>query len=75
MKRKADIMVQKVTKRVRITSDPINLEVELAHASSLLEGIRDEAVEAVEWVRAVDTRIRDVEGWVRDLWKRAKEAK
>ena len=38
----------------------------------LLEEVRDEAVAVVERVRAVDARLRDLDGWVRDLRKRVK---
>jgi hypothetical protein len=72
-KRKAEPSTPKAEKRVRVAAASIDLEEELAVASRLLEGVRDEAVEAEKRVRAVEVRIRDVEGWVRDLRKQVKE--
>ena len=57
-----------VTKRVRIAHGPIDLE-ELEHASVLWEEVCDEAVAVSEWAWAVDARLRDLDGWVRDLRK------
>ena len=52
----------------------IDLEEELEAASGLLEKIQDEAVEAEQRVRAVESCVRDAEGWVRDLRRRVREA-
>ena len=65
-------VVPTVVKRVRITHGLIDLEEELEHASCLLEEVCDEAVAVSEWVRVVDVRLRDLDGWVRDLRKRVK---
>ena len=65
-------VVLTVVKRVRITHGLIDLEEELEHASCLLEEVRDEAVAVSEWVRAVDARLQDLDGWVCDLRKRVK---
>ena len=43
-----------------------------ADTSCLLEEVHDEAVAVVEWVRAVDTHLGDLDGWVRNLRKRVK---
>ena len=72
MKRKAPEVISVVTKRVRIAQGPIDFEEELEHASVLLEEVRDEAVVVAERARAVDARLRDLDGWVRDLRKRVK---
>ena len=61
-----------VNKWVRIAHHPIDFEEELEHASVLLEEVRDEAVAVAERAQAVDTRLRDLDGWVRDLRKRVK---
>ena len=58
-----------MTKQVRITRGPINLEEELEHTSVLLEEVRDEAVVVAERVRVVDARLQDLDGWVPDLRK------
>ena len=75
MKRKAPEVIPVVTKQVRIAQGPIDFEEELEHASVLLEEVRDEAVAVVERARAVDARLRDLDGWVRDLWKRVKASR
>ena len=64
-----------MTKRVRIAQGPIDFEEELEHASVLLEEVRDEAVAVAERVRAVDARLQDLDGWVRDLQKRVKASR
>ena len=61
-----------MTKQVRIAHGPIDFEEELEHASVLLEEVQDEAVAVAEQARAVDARLRDLDGWVRDLRKRVK---
>ena len=61
-----------VNKWVRIAHCPIDFEEELEHASVLLEEVWDEAVAVAERVQAVDTRLRDLDRWVRDLRKRVK---
>ena len=61
-----------MTKRVRIAQGPIDFEDELEHASVLLEEVRDEAVAVAERARAVDARLQDLDGWVRDLRKQVK---
>src|SRR6266481_6314805 len=53
-KRKADPSTPKAEKRVRMAMATVDLEEELAEVSRLLEGVRDEAVEAERWVRAVE---------------------
>ena len=53
-----------MTKWVRITQGTIDFEEELEHASVLLEEVRDKAVAVVERARVVDTRLRDLDGWV-----------
>ena len=58
-----------VVKRVRIAHGLIDLEEELEHASCLLEEVCDEAVAMAEQVQVVDTRLWDLDGWVRDLRK------
>ena len=55
-----------------IAQGPINFEEELEHASVLLEEVRDEAVAVVERAQVVEARLRDLDGWVRDLRKRVK---
>ena len=75
MKRKAPEVIPVVTKRVRIAQGPIDFEEELEHASVLLEEVRDEAVVVVERARAVDARLQDLDGWVRDLRKRVKASR
>ena len=65
-------VVLTVVKRVRIAHGPIDLEEELEHASCLLEEVRDEAVAVAERVWAVDVRLWDLDGWVRDLRKQVK---
>ena len=72
-KHKADLGTPKAEKRVRMATAMVDWEEELAEASRLLEGVRDEAVEAEQRVRAVEAHIQDVEGWVRDLRKQVKE--
>ena len=62
-------VVPTVVKRVRITHGLIDLEEELEHASCLLEEVRDEAVAVSERARAVDARLWDLDGWVRNLRK------
>ena len=64
-----------VNKRVRIAHHPIDFEEELEHASVLLEEVQDEAVAVAEQVRVVDARLRDLDGWVRDLRKRVKASR
>jgi len=54
-------------KRVWTASSSINFEEELCIVSNILEAIWDEAVEAEQQVRAIETQIRDAEGWVWDL--------
>ena len=61
-----------MTKWVRIAQGPIDFKEELEHASVLLEEVRDKAVAVAEWAQAVDTRVRDLDGWVRDLRKQVK---
>ena len=72
MKQKAPEFIPVVTKWVRIAQGPIDFEEELEHASVLLEEVQDEAVVVAERPQAVDTRLRDLDGWVRDLRKRVK---
>ena len=64
-----------MTKRVRIAQGPIDFEEELEHASVLLEEVRDEAVAVAEQAQAVDARLRDLDGWVRDLRKQVKASR
>ena len=47
----------------------------MEHTSVLLEEVQDEAVAVVEWARAVDARLQDLDGWVRDLRKRVKASR
>ena len=75
MKRKALEVIPVMTKRVRIAQGPIDFEEELEHASVLLEEVRDEAVAVAERARAVDARLQDLDGWVRDLRKRVKASR
>ena len=72
LKPKAIEVVPTLTKQVRIAHGPIDLEEELEHASCLLEEVCDEAVVVVEWVRVVDTHLRDLDGWVHNLRKQVK---
>ena len=53
-----------MTKWVQIAQGPIDFEEELEHTSVLLEDVRDEAVVIAERARAVDARLRDLDGWV-----------
>ena len=62
-------------KRVRTVPITIDFEEELCIVSNILEAIRDEAVEAEQQVRAVETQIQDAEGWVQDLRRRVRESK
>ena len=64
-----------MTKWVRIAQGPIDFEEELEHASVLLEEVRDEAVAVAERAWAVDARLQDLDGWVRDLRKRVKASR
>ena len=64
-----------MTKQVRIAQGPIDFEEELEHASVLLEEVQDEAVAVVERAWAVDARLQDLDGWVRDLRKRVKASR
>ena len=64
-----------MTKRVRIAQGPIDFEEELELASVLLEDVRDKAVAVAERAQAVDTRLRDLDGWVQDLRKRVKASR
>ena len=61
-----------MTKQVQIAHGPIDFKEELEHASVLLEEVWDEAVAVVERAQAVDARLQDLDGWVRDLRKRVK---
>ena len=61
-----------MTKWVRIAQGPINFEEELEHVSVLLEEVQDEAVAVAERAWVVDARLRDLDGWVRDLRKQVK---
>ena len=64
-----------MTKWVRIAQGPIDFKEELEHASVLLEEVRNEAVAVSEQAQVVDARLRDLDGWVRDLRKRVKASK
>ena len=64
-----------MTKWVRIAQGPIDFEEELEHASVLLEEVQDEAVAVVDRAWAVDARLQDLDGWVRDLRKRVKASR
>ena len=75
MKRKAPEVIPVMTKRVRIAQGPIDFKEELEHASVLLEEVWDEAVAVAERARVVDARLRDLDGWVRDLRKRVKASR
>src|SRR6266481_9570736 len=55
-KRKADPSTPKAEKQVHVVMATVDLEEELAEASWLLEGVRDEAVEAERRLRAVEAR-------------------
>ena len=68
-------MIPVVTKWVRIAHGPIDFEEELEHASVLLEEVRDEVAAVSEQAQVVDARLRDLDGWVRDLRKRVKASK
>ena len=61
-----------MTKQVQIAQGPIDFKEELEHASVLLEEVQDEAVAVAERAWAVDARLQELDGWVRDLRKRVK---
>ena len=60
---------------MQIVTGAIDFEEELEHASYLLEEVQDEAMAVSEWARVVDARLRDLDGWVRDLRKQVKAAR